>query len=114
MFCLVLHSHLPWLANHGRWPVGEEWLYQSWAATHLPVARVLRTLAAEGRTRLLRLCTTPVLAAQLDDPHCLARDASLAGQLAAARPRGRRHARTEAHRRPRRHASTEARPSRRR
>ena len=26
MFCLVLHSHLPWLANHGRWPVGEEWL----------------------------------------------------------------------------------------
>ena len=29
-FCLVLHSHLPWLAHHGRWPVGEEWLYQSW------------------------------------------------------------------------------------
>ena len=23
MFALVLHSHLPWLANHGRWPVGE-------------------------------------------------------------------------------------------
>jgi 1,4-alpha-glucan branching enzyme len=72
MFCLVLHSHLPWLANHGRWPVGEEWLYQSWAATYLPVARVLRTLAAEGRTRLLSLGITPVLAAQLDDPHCLA------------------------------------------
>ncbi|MFD4179600.1 1,4-alpha-glucan branching protein, partial [Rhodococcus sp. NPDC058514] len=72
MFSLVLHSHLPWLANHGRWPVGEEWLYQSWAATYLPVARVLRTLAAEGRTRLLTLGITPVLAAQLDDPHCLA------------------------------------------
>ena len=37
MFTLVLHSHLPWLANHGRWPVGEEWLYQSWAASYLPV-----------------------------------------------------------------------------
>lgn len=72
MFCLVLHSHLPWLANHGRWPVGEEWLYQSWAATYLPVTRVLRTLAAEGRTDLLTLGITPVLAAQLDDPHCLA------------------------------------------
>ena len=28
-FCLVLHSHLPWLAHHGTWPVGEEWLYQA-------------------------------------------------------------------------------------
>lgn len=72
MFAFVLHSHLPWLANHGRWPVGEEWLYQSWAASYLPVAKVLRTLAAEGRTNLLSLGVTPVLAAQLDDPHCLA------------------------------------------
>ncbi|MBL1079230.1 glycoside hydrolase family 57 protein [Nocardia sp. 2] len=70
-FTLVLHSHLPWLAHHGRWPVGEEWLYQSWAASYLPVAKVLRTLAAEGRTNLLSLGITPVLAAQLDDPHCL-------------------------------------------
>ncbi|MEU5843336.1 glycoside hydrolase family 57 protein [Rhodococcus sp. NPDC047139] len=72
MFALVLHSHLPWLAHHGRWPVGEEWLYQSWAATYLPVTDVLRRLAAEGRTGMLTLGVTPVLAAQLDDPHCLA------------------------------------------
>jgi 1,4-alpha-glucan branching enzyme len=71
MFVLVLHSHLPWLAHHGRWPVGEEWLYQSWAASYQPVAQVLRRLAAEGRTNLLSLGVTPVLAAQLDDPHCL-------------------------------------------
>ncbi len=71
-FTLVLHSHLPWLAHHGRWPVGEEWLYQSWAASYLPVVEVLRTLAAEGRSHLLTLGITPVLAAQLDDPHCLA------------------------------------------
>lgn len=72
MFSLVLHSHLPWLANHGRWPVGEEWLYQSWAASYLPVVGVLKRLAAEGRTGLLSLGVTPVLAAQLDDPHSLA------------------------------------------
>ncbi|MFD6221381.1 1,4-alpha-glucan branching protein domain-containing protein [Nocardia asteroides] len=71
-FTLVLHSHLPWLAHHGRWPVGEEWLYQSWAASYLPLVRVLKTLAAEGRTHLLSLGITPVLAAQLDDPHSLA------------------------------------------
>jgi 1,4-alpha-glucan branching enzyme len=70
-FCLVLHSHLPLLARHGRWPVGEEWLYQSWAHSYLPVVAMLRELAEEGRTGLATLGVTPVLAAQLDDPHCL-------------------------------------------
>lgn len=72
LFTLVLHTHLPWLAHHGRWPVGEEWLYQSWAAAYLPLMRVLRTLAAEGRSHLLTLGMTPVVTAQLDDPYCLA------------------------------------------
>jgi 1,4-alpha-glucan branching enzyme len=71
LFTLVLHTHLPWLAHHGRWPVGEEWLYQSWSAAYLPLMRVLRTLAAEDRSRLVTLGVTPVLAAQLDDPYCL-------------------------------------------
>lgn len=70
-FALVLHSHLPWLAHHGRWPVGEEWLYQSWAASYQPVFGVLRRLAADGLRDRLTLGVTPVLAAQLDDPHCL-------------------------------------------
>ena len=69
--CLVLHSHLPWVAHHGRWPVGEEWLYQAWAQAYLPLVGLLRRLAAEGRRDLLTLGVTPVLAAQLDDPHCL-------------------------------------------
>ncbi|MBD0859847.1 glycoside hydrolase family 57 protein [Gordonia sp. zg691] len=71
-FTLVLHSHLPWLANHGRWPVGEEWLYQSWASSYLPLIGVLERLAADGFTDQLSLGITPVLAAQLDDPHCAA------------------------------------------
>lgn len=71
LFTLVLHTHLPWLAHHGRWPVGEEWLYQSWSASYLPLVRVLRALAAENRTHLLTLGITPVVAAQLDDPYCL-------------------------------------------
>jgi 1,4-alpha-glucan branching enzyme len=67
-FCLVLHTHLPWLAHHGTWPVGEEWLHQAWATSYLPVLGVLDRLAAEGRRDLLTLGLTPVLAAQLDDP----------------------------------------------
>ncbi len=70
-FTLVLHTHLPWLAHHGRWPVGEEWLYQSWSAAYLPLMRVLRTLAAEDRRGLVTLGMTPVVTAQLDDPYCL-------------------------------------------
>ncbi|QUR66836.1 1,4-alpha-glucan branching protein domain-containing protein [Mycobacterium spongiae] len=71
LFTLVLHTHLPWLAHHGRWPVGEEWLYQSWSAAYLPLFRVLRTLADEDRRSVVTLGMTPVVAAQLDDPYCL-------------------------------------------
>lgn len=70
-FCLVLHSHLPWLAGHGTWPVGEEWLHQAWAQSYGPVLQVLTELAESGRRDLLTLGMTPVLASQLDDPYCL-------------------------------------------
>ena len=70
-FCLVLHSHLPWLPHHGTWPVGEEWLYQAWANSYLPVVDLLRRFAEEGRRDVLTLGLTPILAAQLDDPYCL-------------------------------------------
>ena len=68
-FCVVLHSHLPWLAHHGSWPVGEEWLYQAWAHSYLPMVDLLERFAAEGRRDVLTLGVTPVLAAQLDDPY---------------------------------------------
>jgi len=69
--CIVLHSHLPWLAHHGTWPVGEEWLFQAWTAAYLPITNLLGRLADEGRRDLLTLGVTPVLAAMLDDPYCL-------------------------------------------
>lgn len=70
-FCLVLHSHLPWLPHHGSWPVGEEWLYQAWTHSYLPVVDLLRRFADEGRRDVLTLGMTPVLAAQLDDPYAI-------------------------------------------
>jgi 1,4-alpha-glucan branching enzyme len=70
-FCLVLHSHLPWLPHHGSWPVGEEWLYQAWTHSYLPVIDLLERFAAEGRRDVLTLGMTPVLAAQLDDPYAI-------------------------------------------
>ena len=46
--------------------------HQSWATAYLPLMRVLRQLAEEGRGHLLTLGMTPVVTAQLDDPYCLA------------------------------------------
>lgn len=71
-FCLVLHSHLPWVAHHGTWPVGEEWLHQAWAHAYGPVFEVFNQLALDGFRNIATIGVTPILAAQLDDPHCIA------------------------------------------
>lgn len=91
-FCLVLHTHLPWLPHAGTWPVGEEWLYQAFTGSWRPVVAVLEELAAEGRRDLVTLGVTPVVSAMLDDPYCLrelhtwAGDWRLRAELLAGRP----------------------------
>ena len=71
-FSIVLHSHLPWLANHGRWPVGEEWLYQSWAGSYQPLFAAFRRLAADGLTRLQATASFGVASIHL--PHSASGD----------------------------------------
>ena len=78
---LVLHTHLPHLAGHGVWPVGEEWLLQAWGTSWLPVTRTLERLTDAGHRDLLTLSVTPTTAWQLTDAR-LADE--LAGWLAAA------------------------------
>jgi 1,4-alpha-glucan branching enzyme len=68
----VLHSHLPWLRRNGTFPVGEEWLFQSWSESYLPVVEALERLASAGYRDLLTVGITPVLAEQMDDPYLLA------------------------------------------
>jgi 1,4-alpha-glucan branching enzyme len=65
---LVLHTHLPYLRNHGVWPVGEEWLFQAWGTSWLPVTHLLEQLADEGQTEVLTLGVTPTVAHQVADP----------------------------------------------
>lgn len=71
-FCLVLHTHLPWVAHQGSWPVGEEWLHQAFTGSWRRVLAVLDRLAEHGHRGVLTLGVTPVVAAMLDDPYCLA------------------------------------------
>jgi len=40
-FTFVLHSHLPYCRQAGRWPHGEEWLHEALAETYLPLLMAL-------------------------------------------------------------------------
>ncbi|MBD3165534.1 DUF1957 domain-containing protein, partial [bacterium] len=67
-FSFVLHSHLPYVLAHGRWPHGMVWLSEAAAETYIPLWRVFRKLADEGRRLAVTIGITPVLAEQLADP----------------------------------------------
>jgi 1,4-alpha-glucan branching enzyme len=64
-FVLALHSHLPWVLNHGRWPHGSDWLCEAALDTYLPLIERLRALEAERVPAPLTVGVTPVLANQL-------------------------------------------------
>ena len=67
-FVLVLHSHLPYVLNHGRWPHGSDWLCEAALDTYLPLLEVLLDLERRGISAPLTLGITPVLANQLVSP----------------------------------------------
>ncbi len=65
---LVLHSHLPYVLHHGRWPHGSDWLAEAAIDSYLPLLEVLLRLENEDIPAPLTLGFTPVLANQLADP----------------------------------------------
>jgi 1,4-alpha-glucan branching enzyme len=67
-FVLALHSHLPYVLNHGRWPHGSDWLCEAAIDTYLPLLETLRGLAADGVAAPVTIGFTPVLANQLVSP----------------------------------------------
>lgn len=64
-FVLTLHSHLPYVLNHGRWPHGSDWITEAAIDTYLPLIDSLRALDAEGVRAPVTIGFTPVLANQL-------------------------------------------------
>ena len=67
-FTFVLHSHLPWVLHHGRWPHGVDWLNEAAAETYLPLWRALSERAARGGSLGVTLDLSPVLCEQLAHP----------------------------------------------
>ena len=46
-FVFTLHSHLPYVLNHGRWPHGSDWICEAAADTYLPLLETFLRLEAE-------------------------------------------------------------------
>ena len=66
--CLVLHGHLPWVLHHGRWPHGEDWLFEAVVETWLPLLDVLERCATRDVPAGWSVGMTPVLLEQLAHP----------------------------------------------
>lgn len=65
---LTLHSHLPWVLHHGRWPHGSDWLCEAAVDTYLPLLAALDALERQAVPVPLTIGVTPVLANQLAHP----------------------------------------------
>jgi len=67
-FTFILHSHIPYCRNAGRWPHGEEWLHEAATESYLPLLMALYDLKKERHRFGLTIGLTPVLVEQLADP----------------------------------------------
>ncbi len=67
-FALVLHTHLPMVVNHGRWPHGSDWLNEAAFECYLPLLDVVHRLVADGISPKWTLNLSPVLVEQLASP----------------------------------------------
>jgi 1,4-alpha-glucan branching enzyme len=67
-FSLVLHTHLPMVVNHGRWPHGSDWLNEAAFECYLPLLDTAHRLVADGLSPRWTINISPVLTEQLASP----------------------------------------------
>ncbi len=66
-FVLILHTHLPYVIRHGRWPHGLEWLCEAAAECYIPLLNQCNQLREEGIGANITFSFSPVLLEQLAD-----------------------------------------------
>lgn len=66
-FCLVLHTHLPYVLGHSTWPHGANMLYEAAAECYLPLLRTFRRLVYDGILPRVTIGLTPIVVEQLAD-----------------------------------------------
>jgi len=64
-FVLVLHTHLPYVVGHGRWPHGMDWLNEAASECYIPLLNVFNELRNEGVNFKVTINISPILAEQL-------------------------------------------------
>lgn len=67
-FALVLHTHLPFVLGHGRWPHGSDWLMEVAVGSYLPLVEAVGALAASGISPHITIDVSPILAEQFASP----------------------------------------------
>jgi len=67
-FVLILHTHLPWVLNHGTWPHGVDWLNEAVAECYIPLLNAFNDLSDEGILPKVTIDISPVLCEQLEHP----------------------------------------------
>jgi 1,4-alpha-glucan branching enzyme len=65
---VMLHSHLPYVLNHGRWPHGSDWICEAAIDTYLPLVEKFRALDSLNIAAPVTIGFTPILANQLEHP----------------------------------------------
>ncbi|MBN1265480.1 MAG: DUF1957 domain-containing protein [Anaerolineales bacterium] len=66
-FTFVLHSHIPYVRQAGRWPHGEEWIHEAAVETYIPLLEQLLKARDMGIRHAVTLGLTPILVEQLAD-----------------------------------------------
>jgi 1,4-alpha-glucan branching enzyme len=67
-FVIILHTHLPYVLHHGKWPHGSDWVSEAAAECYIPIINECRALMEEGIVPNLTLSLSPVVVEQLIDP----------------------------------------------
>ncbi len=67
-FLLILHSHLPLVLGHGRWPHGSDWLSEVTIGCYLPLIEQFERLPGRGLQTPVSINLSPILCEQLAHP----------------------------------------------
>ncbi len=87
----TLHTHLPFVMNHGRWPHGSDWLSEVTVECYLPLLRTLQHLGADDLGPTVTINLSPVLCEQMASPGFRDEIAAFLDQRIQACDEARRH-----------------------
>jgi 1,4-alpha-glucan branching enzyme len=67
-FTFVLHTHIPYVLHHGKWPFGSDWLAEAVSECYMPILASLESLQSRGVKAKISMDFSPILLEQLADP----------------------------------------------